>query len=159
MACRLFMPNHHLNQCWLIVNWTLGNNFQWNLYQNSTIFYQGYTFENVFCNVSAIWFLYIEDSLRRFKATCVGGVKNMCGYPEICGLNPQKTHKFGLSGRWASDRMGAYYLLLWTWWRHQVKIFSALMAHCAGNSPMTGEFPAQRPVTQSFDVFFDLWPE
>ena len=28
--------------------------------------------------------------------------------------------------------------------------------HCAGNSPVTGEFPAQRPVTRSFDVFFDL---
>ena len=25
-----------------------------------------------------------------------------------------------------------------------------------GNSPVTGEFPAQRPVTRSFDVFFDL---
>ena len=27
---------------------------------------------------------------------------------------------------------------------------------CAGNSPVTGEFTAQRPVTQRFDVFFDL---
>ena len=27
---------------------------------------------------------------------------------------------------------------------------------CAGNSPVTGEFPSQRPVTQRFDVFFDL---
>ena len=27
---------------------------------------------------------------------------------------------------------------------------------CAGNSPVTGEFPAQRPVTRSFDVSFDL---
>ena len=25
-----------------------------------------------------------------------------------------------------------------------------------GNSPVTGEFPSQRPVTRSFDVFFDL---
>ena len=25
-----------------------------------------------------------------------------------------------------------------------------------GNSPVTGEFPAQRPVTRSLDVFFDL---
>ena len=25
-----------------------------------------------------------------------------------------------------------------------------------GNSPVTGEFPAQRPVTRTFDVFFDL---
>ena len=29
-------------------------------------------------------------------------------------------------------------------------------AFCAGNSPVPGEFPAQRPVTRSFDVFFDL---
>ena len=34
--------------------------------------------------------------------------------------------------------------------------FSALLAFCAGNSPVTGEFPAQRPVTWSFDVSFDL---
>ena len=26
----------------------------------------------------------------------------------------------------------------------------------AGNLPVTGEFPTQRPVTRSFDVFFDL---
>ena len=34
--------------------------------------------------------------------------------------------------------------------------FSALMAICAKNSPVSGEFPAQRPVTRSFYVFFDL---
>ena len=42
------------------------------------------------------------------------------------------------------------------WWRHQMETFSALLALCAGNSPVTGEFPSQRPVTRSFDVFFDL---
>ena len=41
-------------------------------------------------------------------------------------------------------------------WRHQMETFSALLAICAGNSPVTGEFPAQRPVTRSFEVFFDL---
>ena len=35
---------------------------------------------------------------------------------------------------------------------------SALLAICAGNSPVPGEFPAQRPVTRNFDVFFDLRP-
>ena len=45
-----------------------------------------------------------------------------------------------------------------TWWRHQMEIFSALLAICAGNSSVFGEFPAQRPVTRSFDVFFDLCP-
>ena len=34
--------------------------------------------------------------------------------------------------------------------------FSALLALCAENSPVTGEFPAQRPVTRIFDIFFDL---
>ena len=34
--------------------------------------------------------------------------------------------------------------------------FSALLAIYAGNSPVPGEFPAQRPVTRRFDVFFDL---
>ena len=36
-----------------------------------------------------------------------------------------------------------------------METFSALLAICAGNSPARW-FPAQRPVTQSFDVFFDL---
>ena len=42
------------------------------------------------------------------------------------------------------------------WWRHQMETFSALLAICEGNSPVPGEFPTQRPVTHSFDVFFDL---
>ena len=33
---------------------------------------------------------------------------------------------------------------------------SVLLNLCAGNSPVTGEFPAQMTMTQSFDVFFDL---
>ena len=45
-----------------------------------------------------------------------------------------------------------------SWWRHQMETFSALLAICAGSSPVTYEFLAQRPVSQSFDVFFDLRP-
>ena len=37
-----------------------------------------------------------------------------------------------------------------------METFSALLAICAGNSPVSGEVPAQRPVTRSFDVFFDV---
>ena len=42
-----------------------------------------------------------------------------------------------------------------SWWRHQIETFSAWLVICAGNSPVTGEFPTQWPVTWSFDVFFD----
>ena len=37
-----------------------------------------------------------------------------------------------------------------------METFSDLLAICAGNSPVTGEFPARRLVTRSFDVFFNL---
>ena len=37
-----------------------------------------------------------------------------------------------------------------------METFYALLALCAGNSPVTYEFPPQRPVTRSFDVLFDL---
>ena len=42
-----------------------------------------------------------------------------------------------------------------SWWCHQIKTFSALLALCVGNSPVTREFPSKRPVTRSFDVFVD----
>ena len=43
-----------------------------------------------------------------------------------------------------------------TWWRHQMETFSALLGLCSGYSHVTGEFPAQKPVTRSFGAFFDL---
>ena len=38
----------------------------------------------------------------------------------------------------------------------KMETFSALVALCAGNPPVPGEFPAQRPVTRSFGAFFHL---
>ena len=38
-----------------------------------------------------------------------------------------------------------------------METFSALLALCAVNSPVTVELPAQKPVTRSFDVFFYLF--
>ena len=51
--------------------------------------------------------------------------------------------------------------MIWShvsWWRHQMETTSVLLASCAGNSPVPGEFPTKRPVTRSFDVYFDLRP-
>ena len=39
-----------------------------------------------------------------------------------------------------------------------METFSALLAICVENSPVPGEFSTQRPVTRSFDVYFDLRP-
>ena len=37
-----------------------------------------------------------------------------------------------------------------------METFSVLLALREGNAPVTGGFPSQRPMTRSFDVFFDL---
>ena len=60
---------------------------------------------------------------------------------------------------WSSNEGVARSKVRWRrkiWWRHQMETFSVLPDFCAGNSLVTGKFPAQRPVTRSFDVFFDL---
>ena len=57
---------------------------------------------------------------------------------------------------WMNNDIPLFDVDVITWWRHQMETFSALLALCAGNSPVTGEFPSQRPVPRRFDVFFDL---
>ena len=64
----------------------------------------------------------------------------------IHALMPNKCHQLVI-------KMGPD---VYAWWRHQMETFSAILALCAWNSPVTGEFPTQRPVTRNFDVFFDL---
>ena len=69
-------------------------------------------------------------------------------YPSL-GLNVLNSCK------WDAIIMGRPYRIAHrtTWWRHPMKTFFALLAICAETSPVTGEFPAQKPVTRSFDVF------
>ena len=58
-------PSHYLNQCWNIVNWTLGNKLQWNFSRNSNIFIEENTFENVVCEM-----LFISSRPQCVKLAC-----------------------------------------------------------------------------------------
>ena len=57
MACSQCGPSNYLNQCYLIINWTIGNKLQWNLNPNAMIYSQENKFENVghFNRLSVIW--------------------------------------------------------------------------------------------------------
>ena len=66
-----------------------------------------------------------------------------------------KTYKLHVDFTPYSDAETPRYII---WWRHQMETFSALLTICAGNSPVPGEFPTQRPLPRSFDVFFDQHP-
>ena len=78
----------------------------------------------------------------------VGRAMHIRSTTTSCIQVPMRHHVTAIFGKGCGE--------LVTWWRHQMETFSALLALCAGNSPVPGEFPAQRPVTRSFDVFFDL---
>ena len=56
------MQSHDLNQCWVIINWTLRNKFQWNFNQNMKLFIYENASENIVCEMAAIfsWWRWVE---------------------------------------------------------------------------------------------------
>ena len=82
-------------------------------------------------------------------------------WPQIPWCHPHMRHgvRYNYIQLTITNTYNHYYIIcMMSWWRHQMETFSALLAICAGNSPVTGEFPTQRPVTRSFDVYFDMRP-
>ena len=71
-------------------------------------------------------------------------------------LNKQSRGKWIKMSRWSFDVAVMMPETANHMWRHQMETFSALLVLCAGNSPVSSEFPTQRPATRSFDIFFDL---
>ena len=47
-------PSQYLNQCWVIVNWTLGNKLQWDCNQNTKIFIHKNASEYIVCEIAII---------------------------------------------------------------------------------------------------------
>ena len=84
--------------------------------------------------------------------------------PSGCPWNPERTGSTQLEGQatvWVENNVNCPRKVRLSdtqssWWCHQMEPFSASVALCVGNSPVTGEFPSQRPVKRSFDVLFDL---
>ena len=111
--------------------WIIGNKLQWNMNQNTLLLIQENAYKNVICEMGDISF--------SFQCT-----NSLC----LQRFSPLK-HLILVTC--VEDLISMI-----SWWRHKMETFSALLAICVGNSPVPGEFPAQRPVTRSFDVFFDL---
>ena len=47
-------PSHYLNQCWVMVNWTLSNKLQWKFNQNTKLFIHKNASENIVCEMATI---------------------------------------------------------------------------------------------------------
>ena len=94
---------------------------------------------------------------------------SLCGISVRCGMNPSENQLTDVVFREDMRCIHFCYATVpstrendctgesgYNTWRHQMETFSALLALCAGNSPITGKFPAHMPVTRGFDIFFDL---
>ena len=69
------VPSHYLNQCWIIVNWTLRNKLQWNFNQNTKLFIHGNASENIICEMAAIInkvYVHDKDNYCTKKKKCSG---------------------------------------------------------------------------------------
>ena len=109
---------------------------QWDSNQNTSHFIEENALQNTFSKMSAFSCRFECVNLKQVKLQPYKGyLKKLL--QRVCPFSTKKTNGH-------------------SWWRHQMETFSALLAICAGNSPVPGEFPAQRPVTLSFEVFFDL---
>ena len=74
-------PCHHLNQCWVIVDWAIWNKLLWNFNGYSNILIQENAFENVVCEMRPFWLGL--NMLNRFNT-------NICHHEDmplvICSL-------------------------------------------------------------------------
>ena len=155
MACHLYgaQSSQHLTLYWFIVDCTLSNKLQWKCNQNETIFIQDDIYEN-FASKSAILFL----------PKCVG-----CSYLTIGWKRRHLIIKAGIIlGHKLHEIICNYYHILLRGWylfgcvkpmmTSSNRAIFRVTDHLCGEFTGPGEFPAQRPVTRSFDVFFDLHP-
>ena len=104
-------------------------------------------------------------AIARYTGCCFYGawLYRSCNWPPLSGVyqnisimsykNGQNRHReYDTSGNVA----GLGWLTLIPWWRHQWKHLPRYRPFLKGESSVTGQFPSQRPLTRSFDPFFDL---
>ena len=93
--CRIYAPlncstlSHYMNQCWLVVNWTLWNQFLWNSYQNTKLFIHENTFHNAVCEIVAIL-----SSVYSIKCAWVPGIKRAVYYRKQASQKNSLNHIF-----------------------------------------------------------------
>ena len=133
MACCLTAPSHYVNQCWLGIQGMCHSAI---LPKSNVILAKKITFDN--------------DIFKTFGESSKGQwVKQPPVHGAKMGPTWSRLDQYSLS---ILDSDGLLLKCMMT--SSNRNIFC--LAIYAGNPPAPGEFPAQRPVTRSFDVFFDL---
>ena len=111
----------------------------------------------VLCLFCLLWVRYYFPVGMKYLPISFGVASLTLGQSYDCPSGNKITQKNIISKtRRNQTKLSQNNKISYPWWCHQMETFSALLAICAGNLLIPGEFPAQRPVTRSFAVFFDL---
>ena len=105
----------------------------------------------------------VDLSSVRFRDIQLRGISQEITQPSVTKVSLKITHpKLHLNLPWANElnaicnsftnELRPHYTMMTS---SNGNIFR-VTGHLCGKSPVTGEFPSQRPVTRSFDVFFDI---
>ena len=124
---------HYLNQCWVIVNWTLRNKIQWNFNQKTKLFIRETASENIVCQNGG-HFVQGGDELNM-------SMSDHCYYSE----------RHGVSNSTLCSTVCLHV--------HQRKSQSSvLLSLCEGKAPVVGGSPHKGSVTrESFDFMTSPW--
>ena len=93
------MPSHYLNQCWKIVNWTLGKKLKWNLNQNLYIFMQENAFENVVWKMAATSPWSVLSRIQIFPGISNTEMINIHIW-FVISFYDYNSGKYSISGKW-----------------------------------------------------------
>ena len=118
--CNLFAcpaSSHYLNQCWLIVNWTPGNNFQCNLNRNHIVLIQENTFEIVVCQNGghfvqgrwykhATWIPYMPEHIHIYVHIRINHVNHLRAH--VMRGDPTDTYVRGCCKIWKTPMVKPY---------------------------------------------------
>ena len=147
------VPIHYLNICWLVKNGPLGINFSktWIKILNFSVSRSGLKMSQKPYHprhTHVVIHAEIEVTPYQQKAS----ITVTCKIPQATDSNLRRRREvIQLHCASCLQSVGPSVRR-----HHEMETFSKLLAISVGNSPVPGEFPAQRPVTRSFDVFFDL---
>ena len=127
-------PSHYLNQCWNIVNWTIGNKLLWNLNWNLYIITEENPFENfiwkmaaILCRPQCVNSLRPSDAVwRQWSWTTLAQVMACCLTAPSHYLNQCWLIRGSVAYFWEQFRRNCsrYRFRIWVWKRHFEKIFS-----------------------------------
>ena len=168
-------PNHYLTRWWHIVNCPV-NKFQWNLNKDVTIIRRKMNLKISSAKwwshclafgilrpaIPTVIIYHIIDIFSRlhvllWKPRCTWQYWKLRFRPSdvhssVVYFNSMKMITHLSSVLTATE----YFYLSFRPKRLNGNVFSMSLALCAWTSPATSEFPSQRPVTHSFDIFLDL---